>query len=43
MLSLLSFSDLQEGDAEEVVELSLNSMVGISAPRTMEVKGKITQ
>ena len=28
---------------EEVAELSLNSMMGISALRTVKVKGKITQ
>ena len=39
----LNFCDFQDGDGEEVVELSLNSVVGLSALRTMKIKGHLTQ
>ena len=38
-----SSTELQEGRMEEVVELSSNSVVGLSNPKTMKVKGKIAQ
>ena len=39
----VSFNDLQEEEVQEVVELSINSMVGLSAPKTMKVKGNIAR
>ena len=36
-----SSPDLQEGEMEEVVELSSNFIDGFSNPKTMKVKGKI--
>ena len=38
-----SSPELHEGGMEEVAELSLNSVVGLSYPKTMKVKGKIAQ
>ena len=32
-----------EGEIHEVAELSLNSVVGLSTPKTMKVRGKIKQ
>ena len=39
----MSFYDGQEWEVEEIVELSINSVVGLSAPKTMKIKGKIAQ
>ena len=39
----MSIDEPQEEEVKEVAELSLNSMVGLSTPRTMKVKGKIAQ
>ena len=38
-----SINETQQEEVEEVTELSLKSMVGLSTPRTMKVKGKIAQ
>ena len=38
-----SIDETQEEEVEEVAKLSLNSVVGLSTPRTMKVKGKIAQ
>ena len=39
----MSIHDLQEEDVQEVVDLSPNSVVGQSAPKTMKIKGRIAQ
>ena len=36
-------NDTHESAIDEIAELSINSMVGLSAPKTMKVKGKISQ
>ena len=36
-----SFDEQPEDEVEEVTELSINSMVGLSALKTMKIKGKI--
>ena len=33
----------EEADIGEMVELSINSVVGLTTPKTMTIKGKICQ
>ena len=39
----MSFDDGQGWEVEEIAELSINSVVRLSAPKTMKIKGKIAQ